>query len=74
MIAIAKITAKGQTAIPAVIWARLQIGPGDLLAWEIVADGEVRVRRVSPLTCKTSGPLRTLSRNGWAKPLLDFTL
>jgi antitoxin PrlF len=48
MIAIAKITAKGQTTVPADIRAALHVGPGDLLAWEILANGEVRVRRVHP--------------------------
>ncbi|MCG5549357.1 AbrB/MazE/SpoVT family DNA-binding domain-containing protein [Halorhodospira halochloris] len=31
MIVVAKITAKGQTTIPADIRAALQVGPGDLL-------------------------------------------
>lgn len=46
---IAKITAKGQTTIPAGIRAALHVGPGDLLAWELGDDGVVRVRRVHPL-------------------------
>jgi len=49
MAVIAKITAKGQTTVPAVIRAALQVGKGDLLAWEVLEDGEVRVRRVQPL-------------------------
>lgn len=49
MIAIAKITAKGQTTIPADIRAALHVGPGDKLAWEVVEDGVVQVRRVQPL-------------------------
>ncbi len=49
MTAIAKITAKGQTTIPADIRAALDVGPGDLLAWELLDDGIVQVRRVQPL-------------------------
>lgn len=49
MKAVAKITAKGQTTIPADIRAALHISPGDLIAWEIEPDGSARVRRVQPL-------------------------
>jgi antitoxin PrlF len=49
MIAIAKITAKGQTTIPQDIRAALQVGAGDLIAWEMAEDGSARVRRVQPL-------------------------
>ena len=49
MTAIAKITAKGQTTIPQDIRAALGVGPGDLLAWEVIPDGSARVRRVQPL-------------------------
>lgn len=49
MAAIAKITIKGQTTIPADVRAALKVGPGDLIAWEIEPDGSARVRRVAPL-------------------------
>lgn len=49
MVAVAKITSKGQTTIPADIREALHVGPGDLLAWEVEADGVARVRRVQPL-------------------------
>jgi antitoxin PrlF len=49
MLAIAKITAKGQTTIPQDIRTALKVVPGDLLAWEIGADGTAMVRRVQPL-------------------------
>ncbi|WP_126445978.1 AbrB/MazE/SpoVT family DNA-binding domain-containing protein [Sulfuricystis multivorans] len=49
MLAIAKITAKGQTTIPHEVRAALQVAPGDLIAWEIGADGTATVRRVQPL-------------------------
>ena len=49
MTAVAKITAKGQTTIPADIRAALGVGPGDLLAWDIAADGIALVRRVRPI-------------------------
>lgn len=49
MHAIAKITAKGQTTIPQDVRAALQVGPGDLIAWEVGPDGTATVRRVRPL-------------------------
>lgn len=49
MAAIAKITAKGQTTIPAAVRAALRIQPGDLIVWETEPDGSARVRRVQPL-------------------------
>lgn len=49
MMAVAKITSKGQTTIPADIRAALQVGPGDKLAWEVLETGVVQVRRVQPL-------------------------
>lgn len=49
MTVIAKITSKGQTTIPQEIRAALQVGPGDLIAWELADDGSARVRRVQPL-------------------------
>jgi len=47
--AIAKVTAKGQTTIPRPIRAALEVQPGDLIAWDLGADGTVRVRRVEPV-------------------------
>lgn len=49
MLAIAKITAKGQTTIPQDVRTALKVAPGDLIAWEIAEDGTARVRRVQPL-------------------------
>ncbi|MCX8085867.1 MAG: type II toxin-antitoxin system PrlF family antitoxin [Rhodocyclaceae bacterium] len=49
MLAVAKITAKGQTTIPQDVRAALQVGPGDLIAWEVGTDGTAIVRRVQPL-------------------------
>jgi antitoxin PrlF len=49
VLAIAKITAKGQTTIPQDVRAVLRVGPGDLIAWEVSADGTATVRRVQPL-------------------------
>jgi AbrB family looped-hinge helix DNA binding protein len=46
---IGKITSKGQTTIPQEIRAVLNVKPGDLLAWEVLSSGEVRVQRVEPL-------------------------
>ncbi|AGX87416.1 AbrB/MazE/SpoVT family DNA-binding domain-containing protein [Candidatus Symbiobacter mobilis] len=46
MTAIAKITAQGQTTIPADVRQALRVGSGDLLAWEMLEDGVACVRRV----------------------------
>ncbi|MFA7281923.1 MAG: type II toxin-antitoxin system PrlF family antitoxin [Sterolibacterium sp.] len=49
MLAVAKITAKGQTTIPQDVRAALQVAPGDLIAWEVGADGTATVRRIHPM-------------------------
>jgi len=49
MNAVAKITTKGQTTIPAGIREALQVTPGDSLVWEMQPDGTARVRRLHPL-------------------------
>ncbi len=49
MTAVAKITTKGQTTIPQEVRAALHVKPGDLIAWEVDADGVATVRRVQPL-------------------------
>ena len=48
MTTIAKVTAKGQTTIPKEIRTALKVKPGDLISWEVTADGHVEVRRVQP--------------------------
>ncbi len=49
MLAIAKISAKGQITIPRHIRTALRFSPGDLIAWEVAADGTATVRRVLPM-------------------------
>ncbi len=49
MLAVAKITAKGQTTIPHDVRTALHVEPGDFIAWEVSADGTAVVRRVQPL-------------------------
>lgn len=49
MLAIAKITAKGQTTIPQDIRVALKLVPGDLITWEVGSDGSATVRRVQPM-------------------------
>lgn len=49
MFALAKITAKGQTTIPQDVRTALHVAPGDLIAWEVRADGTATVRRVQAL-------------------------
>jgi antitoxin PrlF len=46
---ISKITAKGQTTVPQEVRAALKSKPGDLIAWDVEADGRVAVRRIQPL-------------------------
>lgn len=49
MFAVAKITAKGQTTIPQDVRTALHVAPGDLIAWEVRADGTATVRRVQAI-------------------------
>ena len=49
MMAVAKITAKGQTTIPHDVRAAQHVVPGDLIAWEVREDGTATVRRVLPI-------------------------
>ncbi|TRZ68854.1 MAG: AbrB family transcriptional regulator [Rhodocyclaceae bacterium] len=49
MLAIAKITAKGQTTIPQDIRTALKVSSGDLIAWEVGDNGTATVRRVQPM-------------------------
>lgn len=49
MLAIAKITAKGQTTIPQDVRLALHVVPGDLIAWSVDANGTATVRRIQPL-------------------------
>ena len=49
MLAVGKITAKGQTTIPQAVRSALHVAPGDLIAWDVSADGSATVRRVQPL-------------------------
>jgi AbrB family looped-hinge helix DNA binding protein len=49
MLAVAKITSKGQTTIPQDVRAALHVAPGDLIAWEVGDDGTATVRRVQPM-------------------------
>lgn len=49
MLAVAKITAKGQTTIPQDVRAALHVAPGDMITWEVSADGTAIVRRAQPL-------------------------
>ena len=43
MLAIAKITSKGQTTIPQDVRVALKLAPGDLIAWDVRADGTANV-------------------------------
>jgi len=49
MLAVAKITTKGQTTIPQDVRTALKVMPGDLIAWEFGADATATVRRIAPM-------------------------
>ena len=49
MLAVGKITAKGQTTIPQEVRSALHVAPGDLIAWDVSVDGSATVRRVQPM-------------------------
>ena len=49
MLAVAQITAKGQTTIPQDVRRALKVSAGDLIAWEVGTDGTATVRRIQPL-------------------------
>lgn len=68
MTAVAKITTKGQTTIPADIRAALQVGPGDKLAWEVIETGVVQVRRVQPLDVEYLEGLERTLADEWHSP------
>lgn len=48
MSSLTKVTAEGQIAIPAEIRAALRVHPGDLIAWEVAADGRQALVRPVP--------------------------
>ncbi len=65
MLAVAKITAKGQTTIPQDVRIALKVAPGDSITWEVSDDGSARVRRVHSLDIEYLSALEgTLSE--WA--------
>ncbi len=65
MLAVAKITAKGQTTIPQNARIALKVAPGDSITWEVSDDGSARVRRVQALDTEYLNALEgTLSE--WA--------
>jgi AbrB family looped-hinge helix DNA binding protein len=67
MASVAKITSKGQTTIPQEVRSAMHVAPGDLIAWDVAADGTATVRRVQPLDLEYLRALEsTLSE--WASP------
>jgi AbrB family looped-hinge helix DNA binding protein len=48
MTALSRLTAKGQTTIPREVREKLELKPGDLIAFEIQGDA-VQLRKVEPL-------------------------
>lgn len=49
MFAVAKITAKGQITIPHDVRRALRVSVGDLVTWEVDANGTATVRRMQPV-------------------------
>lgn len=49
MLAIAKITSKGQTTMAREVRDALHVVPGGLITWDVAADGTARVRKAQPL-------------------------
>lgn len=49
MTQLAKISSKGQVTVPVDIRKALHVEPGDTLAFDIQANGQVLVRRAAPL-------------------------
>ena len=49
MFAIGKITSKGQTTIPGEVREALHVAAGDLIAWEVAADGSAHVRKAQAI-------------------------
>lgn len=49
MLAVAKITSKGQTTIPQDVRAALHVAPGDSIVWEVGPEGTATVRKVQPM-------------------------
>ena len=67
MASVAKITSKGQTTIPQEVRSAMHVAPGDLIAWDVAADGTATVRRVQPIDLEYLRALEsTLSE--WASP------
>lgn len=67
MPSVAKITSKGQTTIPQEVRSAMHVAPGDLIAWDVAADGTATVRRVQPIDLEYLRALEsTLSE--WASP------
>jgi antitoxin PrlF len=46
---LAKLSSKGQVTVPAEMRKTLHLKTGDILAWEILSNGQISVRRVEPV-------------------------
>ncbi len=43
------MTSKGQVTIPYFVRQKLQLNPGDRFSWEVLNDGEIRIRKLDAL-------------------------
>ena len=66
MTAVAKITSKGQTTIPADIRVALQLAPGDKLAWEVRQAMAYQVAKViAAMAAVLRGQVVAVILSGW---------
>jgi antitoxin PrlF len=67
MIAVAKITPKGQTTVPREVRAALSVRPGDSIVWDVHEDGRVAVRCAHPLDIELLRGLES-TLGEWSSP------
>ena len=62
-----KVTSKGQTTLPQQIRVRLEVGPGDLIAYE-TTDAGVLIRRVRPFDAAWHSTVEKSLAEEWNSP------
>lgn len=71
-----KNTAKGQASIPQDIYAAMHVSAGDLIAWELGADGTATVRRcnhsIAIICVRSKIPFASVRVRPTRKPIVDF--
>ncbi len=59
---ITTLTERGQVSVPAEVRARMGLEPGARLEWEVVSDGECRVRVSAPVRVAGAQAMRGYAR------------